>query len=75
MISNPRFEHDCDECVFLKRFGDADLYFHPGSLESVIARFSDEPSDYISGLNAPMAALIEARREAIECGMFSARKA
>lgn len=54
----PKYKHDCKFCTFLGRTigrGHAvDLYFHPavGHLiyGSVIARFSDEGSDYVSCL-------------------------
>ena len=43
----PKFEHDCSECVFLGHFQKSDLYVCRGT---VIARFSDEPRDYASGI-------------------------
>lgn len=55
-MSKPNFNHDCKCCVSL---GDivaggktADLYFCRGAGPSptVIARYSDEPSDYASGM-------------------------
>jgi hypothetical protein len=45
----PRYEHDCTECKFLGRFKEADLYFHPGPVETtVIARTGKD--EYYSGL-------------------------
>lgn len=54
---NPQFQHDSTCCRFLKHrstgvAGAADLYVcldSPGS-PTVIARFSDDAGDYISGL-------------------------
>jgi len=52
----PRFKHDCQRCRYLGTIvssgGLADLYFcdQSGSRPTVIARFSDEGSDYASGL-------------------------
>lgn len=63
----PQFVHDCKHCKFLGRFkegdkvllcagesGDYDLYFCKDgnrNLSSVIARYGDDPSSYISGLH------------------------
>jgi hypothetical protein len=51
---SPQHEHDCDRCVFLGRFEDADLYFHDGKenplFTTVIARFGPD-SEYTSGLS------------------------
>ena len=63
----PRFEHDCDSCVFLGRYRfendpnkrfDYDLYVcgqGDKSFPTVIARFSDELPDYMSGLPSALA--------------------
>lgn len=47
----PRYQHDCDACVFLGYYGNVDLYCcnqhgHP----TVIARYSSTGSDYSSGI-------------------------
>lgn len=51
----PRFEHDCEECIFLGRnadqHGEFDMYYCPknrkaGGLGSVIAREGDEDENY-----------------------------
>jgi RNase P subunit RPR2 len=52
----PRFEHDCDACIFLgsETVGGVwhDLYFHPDERQpSVLARESSEGGDYRSGMN------------------------
>lgn len=46
------FRHDCEHCVFLGVFETADLYYclEQGDTPTVLARFSDEGSDYKSGL-------------------------
>lgn len=50
MIELPRYEHDCTECIFLGKFKRYDLYFHPGLDPTIIARYSSDGPDYISGL-------------------------
>lgn len=49
ITNQPKFEHDCDRCVFLGHALDADLYFCL-SAPTVIARYSSWESDYISGM-------------------------
>jgi len=60
-MSTPHFEHDCDGCVFLGSYEHkgclCDLYFcgqggpgGPGDHNTVIARYSDDPPDYASGM-------------------------
>ena len=61
-ISEPvKYNHNCDSCKYLGKHFDhennasCDLYFckNSGSKHStVIARYSDEESDYQSGLNS-----------------------
>lgn len=51
----PQFTHDCDVCTFLGRSenGRADLYFCKQSGDAgptVIARYSSDGADYLSGL-------------------------
>lgn len=49
--NGPLYTHDCDKCVFLGSYDEKDMYYCPQEgLDTVIARFSDEGSDYISGL-------------------------
>lgn len=43
----PKFEHNCEDCKFLGHFYAHDVYRCDGS---VIARYSDEPSEYSSML-------------------------
>jgi hypothetical protein len=40
------YKHDCK---FLGSYNQADLYFCPGGFSTILARFSNAPSDYISG--------------------------
>ena len=51
-MNNLRYEHDCDHCVFLGRWKEFDLYYHPdangGHAENFIARYGTHGS-YISG--------------------------
>jgi hypothetical protein len=45
------FNHDCDKCTPLGQYNDHDLYHcEQGGMPTIIARFSDEPADYKSGL-------------------------
>lgn len=50
----PRYEHDCPNDVFLGRFEQYDVYIataeHHGAGVTYIARTSDEPADYLSGV-------------------------
>ena len=46
--SQPRYTHDCTECVFLGRYGPWDLYADVEQ-DTVVARRSSEGSDYLSG--------------------------
>ncbi len=45
-----RYKHDCDKCKPLGMFLDRDLYFCNAIHDTVIARYGDEPDEYISGL-------------------------
>lgn len=46
----PRFEHDCDECVWLGQYESHDLYWcaEEGERGCAIARRSDDGPDYLS---------------------------
>lgn len=48
----PQFEHDCPTCVLLGQNATHDFYFHPGRMETVIARFGGDGPAYESGLAA-----------------------
>lgn len=67
-----RFKHDCDHCIALGEFGDFDLYIHPEQPITVIARRSDEGSDYVSGMELTefYPELAEAKRRAIDAGLL-----
>jgi hypothetical protein len=58
----PRHRHDCQQCIFLGIVDHFDLYWcsQGGSMPTVIARASDEPSDYLSGWGSSMAVLMVA---------------
>jgi hypothetical protein len=48
----PRYEHDCNHCVFLGQYGEYDLYYCPQPmihLPTIVARFGDWGGDYHSG--------------------------
>jgi hypothetical protein len=51
-IEEPKFDHDCNRCIFLGSYEGNDLYYcciNP-RLETIIARHSNKPDDYTSGL-------------------------
>jgi NCAIR mutase (PurE)-related protein len=70
-----RYEHDCDRCTFLGEHGAVDLYVcaRNGAADTVIARRSDEGSDYSSGLvfahTGAIPDLTEAKRRAEALGI------
>lgn len=72
-----RYEHDCQFCRFLGYHEHADLYYCPGGtwmgIPTVLARWSDEPADYWSGLilarNGQIPALTVALGLAIQRGL------
>lgn len=48
---NPKFQHDCNSCVFLGNYNGNDLYYcSQRSFPTLIARHSDEGDDYTSGM-------------------------
>lgn len=55
-MEDPLYQHDCPRCTYLgksKREGVyADLYHcvQFGAIPTIIARYSDRPSDYASGI-------------------------
>lgn len=48
----PKFEHDCERCVFLGHFDENDLYFcgQDGVGPTVLARYDSDGPAYTSGL-------------------------
>tara|TARA_R100001463_G_scaffold106247_2_gene160851 strand:- start:668 stop:997 length:330 start_codon:yes stop_codon:yes gene_type:complete len=51
-----RYKHDCDNCVFLGRWKEFDLYYCPAAesnRDNFIARYGTEGS-YLSGYNIAM---------------------
>ena len=64
----------CKSCVFLGNFEGTeqdcyDLYFCPqGSLPTVLARYGNAASEYVSGMSSQLPALKEAVRRARELG-------
>jgi hypothetical protein len=66
-----RYQHDCISCVFLGRFKEYDLYYcssngTPSNRNTVIARYSDEGSEYESGIYSNSSHLIEAKFRAMK---------
>ena len=72
---NASFTHDCDCCKFLGTYKKHDLYFcvQDGVLPTLIARYSNDGPDYISGLSfAKVSPLLgEAARRALAKGYLS----
>jgi hypothetical protein len=71
-LSKPRYLHDGECCHFVGFHKDADLYYCPNE-PTVIARYSDEPGDYSSGLvfsYGTSEALTQARFGAIALGLI-----
>ena len=48
---NPKFVHDCDECVFIGVIGRYDVYIHDWDFgyRNYVGRYGDEGPEYISG--------------------------
>lgn len=75
----PHFTHDCPKCIFLGSYSDehyekADLYWcQQIGTPTVIARFGSDGPDYSSGMifadQGINAALVEAKRRAVERGL------
>ena len=80
-----RFIHPCNSCIFLGQYKKADLYVcvkGDKTIDTVIARFSSDPPNYLSGLifayaygedltikeDSDMRYTFEAFRRAIGCG-------
>jgi hypothetical protein len=83
MSKQKLFEHDCDRCDFLGSYRDSDgrdcdLYYadHGGTPDTVIARYSNEGSDYMSGMpfaDGTVDSLTEAKCRAIDAGFIEAQ--
>lgn len=71
-MSEARYPHDCDECVFLGTHEKYDLYFC-GANPTVIARYGTE-GDYLSGLTLVphVAELAVAAELALDRGLLTA---
>lgn len=73
----PKFEHDCADCVFLGPYIEGintryDLYFcmQGGHIPTVIARWSNKGPDYYSGLGFNLIPLQVAERRAVSRGLL-----
>jgi hypothetical protein len=78
--STPQFEHGCSMgCTYLGQFEGYDLYFCPQhTIPTVIARFGDEPHEYMSGMPRPGAEALPplaiAKKLAIMMGLYKEDK-
>jgi hypothetical protein len=63
----PQYRHECANCIFLGRYKDFDLHAcgMDGELITVIARYSNEPEDYHSGVVFSMTIHEHPLREAL----------
>ena len=73
---HPRFKHDgCSGCKYLGRFKEYDLYFCPQSGDkTVMARYGNEPSEYLSGWGSYMLPLMIAETMAHRKGYVNVTK-
>ena len=75
-----RYQHNCQQCVYLGERGVYDLYYcnRNGPGRTVIARYGDGEDDYISGIEIakkyPNSALRVALDLAIDRGLFDKNK-
>ena len=76
-ISGPEYKHDCDNCTYLgydKKDGKmVDLYYCPQhGVSTIIARFSSEGSDYVSGVHlaSHFPEIMTAKTRAIAAGLL-----
>lgn len=67
----PKYEHDCHQCTDLGEHEGHDLYhcMQGGNLATVLARYGNEGSEYMSGLGLSLAPLVEAEQRATERGL------
>lgn len=49
VVPGMRFMHDCDICKPIQQIAEYDLYLHEGDHPSLVARYGDEPENYLSG--------------------------
>lgn len=72
-----RYTHDCENCIDLGEFEEYDLYFCLQGVSSptVVARFGNSGSDYLSGIyRNSLHCLEEAKRRAVERGLIEAEE-
>jgi len=55
MLKQPKFDHECESCLYLGRFLKHDLYAcrdqqKTKTISTVLARYGNEDNEYISGL-------------------------
>jgi hypothetical protein len=80
-MSEPRFPHDCDACIFLGQLEQADLYYCPQAAirtPTLLARFGTHGADYgtwnVAGCGEPLEEpFITAASRARACGCDLAR--
>lgn len=72
----PQYTHDCNNCIFLGQYENFDLYYCNITNETVIARYGNEGSEYMSGIGFANTSqkqdnpLYEAKQRAIKKGLI-----
>lgn len=71
-----RFTHDCDKCKPLGQatHGEYDLYYCDEVVPTVIARYGNEGSHYMSGMELTLEPLMEAKQLAMKAGFIAGKK-
>lgn len=71
MSTEPRYEHDCDACVFIESHALGDIWVCPGSVlgPTVIIRRGDEPWDYWSMPGDVLQTVAEPRSERVRLAL------
>lgn len=64
-----RYDHDCEECVFLGQVDQYDVYFCPNE-PTILSRWGNEGPEYNSGLTSEQPAIVQGRKWAVERGLI-----
>jgi len=66
-MDQPNYQHDCDSCQYLGKYYGKDLYacIKNNKIETIIARYGNEGSQYVSGLIFALKKSIPALEEAL----------
>lgn len=63
-----RYQHDCSRCLYLGQFEEYDLYYCEQVIggQTVLARYGNEGSEYLSGIHSTLEPLQEAQIRALD---------